>query len=146
MDIKTKKTIASLIMLSAMLLFVGAASSTEAECNKTDASDQSAAALEFVAADENKLPDDTKQVLINQFTYQPAEIRIEAGTTVVWINKDPAGHNVAFSADNVSNLDEDLAGEVVGQEERLAVTFHDKGEYPYFCTPHPFMKATVIVE
>ncbi len=99
-----------------------------------------------MSTEKNELPDDVVNVSISTFKYDPAEIRVKPGTTVVWVNKDPAGHNVAFSADEVANIDQDLAGPVVGQEEKNAVRFNEAGTYPYFCTPHPFMKATVIVE
>lgn len=103
-------------------------------------------ALVFVEANEEALPDNVVKVSISQFTYKPAEITVEPGTTVLWINEDPAGHNAAFVAENLPDLEQDLAGPIVGQSERFAVRFNEAGRYDYYCTPHPFMKGAVIVE
>lgn len=100
----------------------------------------------FVEADEEALPDNVVKVSISQFSYKPAEITVESGTTILWINEDPAGHNAAFVAENLPDLEQDLAGPIVGQSERFAVRFNEAGQYDYYCTPHPFMKGAVIVE
>lgn len=111
-----------------------------------DASAQQSQALTFVQVDQDALPDDIVEVTISQFVYKPSEITVEPGTTVLWINEDPAGHNAAFVAENIPDLDQDLAGPIVGQGERFAVRFNEAGQYDYYCTPHPFMKGAVVVE
>lgn len=103
-------------------------------------------AVVFVESDKEVLPENVVKVRISQFKYNPAEITIAPGTTVLWINEDPAGHNTAFVAENLPDLDQDLAGPIVGQGERYAVRFNEAGQYDYYCTPHPFMKGAVIVE
>lgn len=100
----------------------------------------------FVEADDEVLPEDVVKVSISKFKYKPAEITIEPGTVVLWINEDPMGHNAAFVAGNIDDVEQDLAGPIVGQGERFAVRFNESGRYDYYCTPHPFMKGVVIVE
>lgn len=103
-------------------------------------------AVIFVESDEEVLPEDVVKVRISQFKYNPAEITVTAGTTILWVNEDPAGHNASFVAENLPDLEQDLAGPIVGQGERFAVRFNEAGRYDYYCTPHPFMKGAVVVE
>ncbi len=112
----------------------------------TDLPENQSQAVNFVEADEEELPENVVKVAISQFSYKPAEITVAPGTTILWINEDPAGHNASFVAEDLPDLDEDLAGPIAGQGERFAVRFNEAGRYDYYCTPHPFMKGAVIVE
>lgn len=111
-----------------------------------DLPEKQSEALAFVKAEEAALPDNVVKVTISRFSYQPAEITVEPGTTILWVNEDPAGHNASFVAENLPDLEQDLAGPIVGQGERFAVQFEKAGRYDYYCTPHPFMKGAVVVE
>lgn len=136
-----------LIALLMLVLFGGLTSQLAADARQPpDAPAQQSQALAFVEVEEEALPEDVVKVVISRFSYQPAEITIESGTTVLWVNEDPAGHNAAFIAENISDLEQDMAGPIVGQGERFAVRFDKAGRYDYYCTPHPFMKGVVIVE
>jgi plastocyanin len=66
-------------------------------------------------------------------------LRVRAGTRVRWENRDQVQHTV--TADD-GGFDSGLI-EPGRSYERL---FERPGEYPYHCTPHPFMTARVIVE
>lgn len=81
---------------------------------------------------------DTVVVAMEQLAYSRGRIEISPGTTVVWTNEDPVIHTV--TADDGS-WD---SGEVEPGRS-WSRTFDDPGEYPYHCTPHPFMTATVVV-
>lgn len=76
---------------------------------------------------------------IRGFAYAPAEIRVTPGTKVVWRNEDSVRHNAV--ADNGA-----FSGPLLSQGESYEFTFTTKGAYAYHCAPHPFMKATVVVE
>ncbi|MGH7563524.1 MAG: cupredoxin domain-containing protein [Gemmatimonadota bacterium] len=78
-------------------------------------------------------------VVLRDFSFGPAEIRIRAGETVRWVNDDPVAHTV--TADDGS-FDSDLLENGEGFSRR----FDDPGRYPYHCTPHPFMTGLVVVE
>lgn len=78
-------------------------------------------------------------ISIRDFAFGPAEIRIKAGETVRWINEDIVPHTVT-SDDGLFDSGFFASGE--GYSRR----FDEPGEYPYHCTPHPFMVAKVIVE
>ena len=79
------------------------------------------------------------QIVIENFVFRPADVTIAPGTKVTWINKDEAPHT-ATSTDkkfNSGGLDTD---------DKFSFVFNDKGEYPYICTLHPQMKATIKVK
>ncbi len=80
----------------------------------------------------------TKVVITGLQFPQPA-LEIAVGTTVEWKNEDPVPHTV--TADNGSFDSGMIEG---GQTWRY--TFTTPGTYAYSCTPHPFMKATVVVK
>ena len=127
-------------------LLAGMTSQAVADAREPDQSGEKSQAVIFVESDEEVLPGDVVKVNISQFKYNPAEITVAPGTTILWVNEDPAGHNAAFVAEDLPDLDQDLAGPIVGQGERFAVRFTEAGRYNYYCTPHPFMKGAVIVE
>lgn len=78
-------------------------------------------------------------VSIQDFAFGPAEVRIKAGETVRWINEDIVPHTVTSDAGLFNSG-------FFGTGEGYSRRFDEPGEYPYHCTPHPFMVATVIVE
>jgi len=65
---------------------------------------------------------------------------VAAGTTVTFTNKDLTSHSA--TADDGTSFDTGL----IGQNESATVTFDTPGTYTYHCTPHPTMKATIVVE
>ena len=79
------------------------------------------------------------QVRIEDFAFVPANIVVEAGTTVTWTNYDGVGHTV--TSDEGDELDSDL----LGGNETFSHTFDEPGAYRYHCTPHPNMQGLVTV-
>lgn len=78
-------------------------------------------------------------VHIRGFLYMPATVRIRAGETIEWVNDDDAVHTVT-----AENGGFDSGGIRTG--ERWRARFDEPGRFPYYCGPHPFMKAVVIVQ
>lgn len=95
-----------------------------------------------VAASE--IASDATIVRISRNKYQTPELKIKAGTTVVWINDEVMPHNVAFRAGMVD--EKGVATAMLTKGQAVSITFNEPGTYDYFCTPHPFMRAKVIVE
>lgn len=89
-------------------------------------------------------PADGATVTIDKLKYEQPEITIKAGETVTWINKEAMPHNVAFQAGVVD--DAKLDGAMMKKDQSYTIRFNEPGTYDYHCTPHPFMKAKVIVE
>lgn len=80
------------------------------------------------------------EVVIEDFSFNPPSLTVAAGTTVTFSNKDLTSHSA--TADDGKSFDTGL----IGQNESATITFDTPGTYSYHCTPHPTMKATIIVE
>jgi len=76
--------------------------------------------------------------------YLPADIVINAGDTVNWVNIDTAAHTVTGGspADGPSGV---FDSSLVMANAEFAFTFNDSGNYDYFCMVHPWMVGTVSV-
>jgi plastocyanin len=89
---------------------------------------------------------------IAKFNFTPAEIRIPAGSTVKWINKDTFIHTVTSGVvekgrrNTTKNPDGKFDSGDLKQGEAFTTTFVSEGVYPYYCDTHPFMEGRVIVE
>jgi len=77
-------------------------------------------------------------VEIGNFTFGPQELTVKAGTTVTWTNKDHIPHTVVSPNNFRSN--------VLDTNGTYAFTFTTPGTYKYFCSLHPHMTGTVVVE
>jgi amicyanin len=87
-------------------------------------------------------PDTTggKTVTIKNFAFDPAELKIKAGDTVVWTNKDAVSHNL------VSITGYEIISPTISTGGNYSHTFNAAGEYAYQCEIHPSMKGKIIVE
>jgi amicyanin len=65
-------------------------------------------------------------------------VTISAGQAVRWTNRDPLEHTVTFDGAEPGSPPIPPNGSYVHR-------FDKPGTYTYHCTPHPFMKGTVIV-
>lgn len=81
----------------------------------------------------------TAEVKIDNFSFGPATLTVAPGTTVTWVNRDDIPHTVV-STDSV------FKSKVLDTDEKFSFTFTKAGNYPYFCSIHPKMTATVIVK
>jgi plastocyanin len=81
-------------------------------------------------------------VAIRNFAFGPDTLRVVAGTTVTWINCDEEGTESHTSTSD-SGLWESL---FLAPGDFFSYTFEDPGQFPYYCVPHPFMRAVVIVQ
>jgi plastocyanin len=77
-------------------------------------------------------------VEIAQFKFVPDAYEVAVGQPVTWINRDKTLHNVTFEGDHPSSEDFNQGG-------TFETTFDTAGDYPYICSIHPFMTATVTV-
>jgi LPXTG-motif cell wall-anchored protein len=78
-------------------------------------------------------------VTIADFTFAPATITINAGDTVTWNNNGPTPHSATAN-------DGSFDTGILKKGQTSSHTFNDAGTFSYFCKPHPFMKATVVVQ
>ncbi|HXJ14482.1 MAG TPA: cupredoxin family copper-binding protein [Candidatus Limnocylindrales bacterium] len=81
----------------------------------------------------------TAEVKIDNFSFGPATLTVAPGTTVTWVNHDDIPHTVV-STDSI------FKSKVLDTDEKFSFTFTKAGSYPYFCSIHPKMTATVVVK
>ena len=76
--------------------------------------------------------------------YLPADITINAGDTVEWVNVDTAAHTVTGGspANGPSGV---FDSSLVIASANYSFTFDDAGSYDYFCMVHPWMLGSVTV-
>ncbi|MBS0505820.1 MAG: cupredoxin domain-containing protein [Proteobacteria bacterium] len=103
----------------------------------------SCAALAFCIAAAMPLPlcaQQTIDVVIQNYRFEPAQVRIRPGDTVRWHNQEKrTSHSVLFPADQGGE------SERIFPEESWARRFEAPGRYAYSCGPHPEMKGLVEV-
>jgi len=80
-----------------------------------------------------------KSVTIDNFTFNPQRLTIKAGTTVIWTNQDDIPHTVASTT-------KAFKSKVLDTDDKFSFTFTTPGEYAYFCSLHPHMTGTIVVE
>lgn len=84
----------------------------------------------------------TTAVEIKDYAFTPVTLKVKVGDKVTWTNQDSVRHDVVLD-------DETMDGpksELLAQGESYSYTFTKAGTYAYHCSPHPYMKATIIVE
>lgn len=80
------------------------------------------------------------EVVIEKMEFVPKQLKIRAGTTVTWINKEKRNnHSVLFEQENMLESDRFFPGETYQR------TFDKPGTYPYRCGPHPEMLGVIEV-
>jgi plastocyanin len=77
-------------------------------------------------------------VTISDFSFEPGNLRVPVGATVTWTNEDSAPHDATargadWKTDRLSDADSDT------------LTFDEPGDYDYYCSIHPNMKARLVV-
>ena len=87
-----------------------------------------------------KAPQPTSaEVKVDNFSFGPASLTVAVGTTVTWTNRDDIPHTVV-STDKV------FKSKVLDTDEKFSFTFDKAGTYPYFCSIHPKMTGSVVVQ
>jgi plastocyanin len=78
------------------------------------------------------------EITIDNFTFTPATLTIEPGTTVKWLNRDDIPHMVAAKS---------LAfkSPALDTDDSFSQQLNEVGEIDYFCSLHPHMTGKVII-
>ena len=79
------------------------------------------------------------EVKIDTFAFAPQRIVVQAGTTVTWTNADDAPHTIV----STTKL---FKSSALDTTDKFSFTFATPGTYEYFCSLHPHMTGTVVVE
>jgi plastocyanin len=81
----------------------------------------------------------SRQVMIDNFTFAPAQLDVPAGTKVVWVNHDDVPHTVVSNAKL-------FASKALDTDDQFSHVFAAAGTYPYFCGVHPHMTGQIVVK
>ena len=84
-------------------------------------------------AKENKIE-------IKDFAFNPQSITVKSGETITWINKDEEPHTV------VSVGKQFKKSSALDTDQTYTIVAGAPGTYSYFCSVHPKMTGTIIVE
>ena len=77
-------------------------------------------------------------VTIDNFTFQPQELTVKAGTTVTWKNRDDIPHTIVSAGK--------FRSKTLDTDDSFSFTFTAAGDYKYFCSLHPHMTGMIKVE
>lgn len=75
---------------------------------------------------------------IENFAFVPQGLTVKAGTTVTWTNADDIPH--------VASTTKAFKSKALDTNDKFSFTFTTAGTYEYFCSLHPHMTGTVVVE
>jgi plastocyanin len=84
-------------------------------------------------------PSAISSVMIDNFSFNPPQITIAAGTRVTWTNHDDVPHTV--TAD-----DHKFSSGALETDQQFSRVFDTPGTYSYYCAVHPHMTGKVIVK
>jgi plastocyanin len=79
----------------------------------------------------------THTVVIHQMKFTPAELMVNEGDSVTWINKDIVDHNVTEEANKL------WASDTLPLGKSWSIVVMKSANY--FCTLHPVMKGSLVV-
>ena len=96
-----------------------------------------AAAISLFLGGAPASAEDTK-VMIDNFTFAPAELTVKVGTTVTWKNRDDIPHTVVSAGK--------FRSKTLDTDDSFSFTFTAAGDYKYFCSLHPHMTGMIKVE
>jgi len=85
------------------------------------------------ATKENKIE-------IKDFVFNPQTITVKSGEKITWINHDEEPHTI------VSVEKQFKKSPALDTDEQFSVTTSVPGTYTYFCSVHPKMTGTIVVQ
>src|SRR5437667_494811 len=98
----------------------------------------------FALAGEMKDVDatSTKQnkIEIKDFAFNPQTLKVKSGEKITWINRDEEPHTI------VSVEKQFKKSSALDTDQEFTITAGAPGTYTYFCSVHPKMTGTIVVE
>lgn len=105
--------------------------------SETQTQTQATSPQDNSATGEPTAPQSTS-VTISNFAFSPKQLSVKAGTTVTWTNNDSVAHTVTSD-------DGFFESGTLNAGGTYSYVFPAPGTYNYYCRPHPYMTATVVV-
>ena len=89
--------------------------------------------VDSVAANKNTIE-------IKDFNFSPKTLTVKSGEKITWINRDEEPHTV------VSVEKQFKKSSALDTDQEFTITAGAPGTYTYFCSVHPKMTGTIVVE
>jgi plastocyanin len=80
----------------------------------------------------------THTVVIEGMRFRPDTLTINAGDSVIWVNRDIVPHSATSAAASFDSG-------VIAADQEWRLTIEHRGDFEYICSFHPTMKATLHV-
>jgi plastocyanin len=90
--------------------------------------------------DVDSISSKQNRIEIKDFVFNPQTITVKSGETVTWINRDDEPHTV------VSVEKQFKKSTALDTDQEFTITAGAPGTYTYFCSVHPKMTGTIVVE
>jgi plastocyanin len=84
--------------------------------------------------------DKQNRIEIKDFAFNPQTITVKSGEKVTWINRDEEPHTI------VSVGKQFKKSTALDTDQEFTITVGAPGTYDYFCSVHPKMTGTIVVE
>ena len=98
----------------------------------------------FALAGEMKKVDSAggqqNKIEIKDFAFNPPTLTVKSGETITWINRDEEPHTI------VSVEKQFKKSTALDTDQEFTITAGAPGTYEYFCSVHPKMTGTIVVE
>lgn len=79
------------------------------------------------------------EVTIDNFTFKPQQVTVKAGDTITWVNHDDIPHTVTSTTMIFHS-------KAMDTDDKFSFTFSTPGTFMYFCSLHPHMTGSIVVE
>jgi len=126
--------------LLTILALAGAGCASEP---KTNSNESAAAPVINISGAEIPVTDiqynlvqNSAEVEMKNFSFNPASVTVKKGGKVTWTNRDSAKHDVTGDG---------WQSELFGKDGSFSKIFDAAGTFDYHCTPHPNMTGKIIV-
>ena len=80
------------------------------------------------------------KIEIKDFAFNPQTLTVKSGEKITWINRDDEPHTV------VSVEKQFKKSTALDTDQEFSITAGAPGTYTYFCSVHPKMTGTIVVE
>ena len=90
--------------------------------------------------DVDGAPGKQNKIEIKDFAFNPKTITVKSGEKITWINRDEEPHTI------VSVEKQFKKSTALDTDQEFTITASAPGTYTYFCSVHPKMTGTIVVE
>jgi len=88
------------------------------------------------------------KISMADWLFTPAELTVQSGDTVTWLNDDDTNHDVAFYEVTPANAPTEKKPQKIRKRKEFSLSFDQAGVFKYVCTIHKDydMKGVIIVK